>query len=111
MTKNEALVELKGLASAMRTIQERDGEFAKVHCSVIEEALNKVLAVLYEHKQVLHEKIVIDHSIFYDGSTEKEINTLNSLYPNDEVYVHSVVPGKAHITVYKKQNELKEKSN
>lgn len=44
--------------------------------------------------------IVIQSGLFHDGSSNEEIEYIESLYPNKKFYVHMVLPGEAHITVY-----------
>jgi len=43
MIKGETFWKVKGVIDAMQELQERDGENAKVHCSVIEKMLNEIL--------------------------------------------------------------------
>lgn len=48
MTVNIAYYRLKGLIEFLEEVQESDGEDAKVHCSVMKNALNKVINELDE---------------------------------------------------------------
>lgn len=44
------LSEIKGMIGAMQHFQKEHGEYAKVHCSVIEEQLNKILLTLEKER-------------------------------------------------------------
>lgn len=40
--KANALSEIKGVLMAMKDLQEKDGEYAKVNCSVVEKFLERI---------------------------------------------------------------------
>lgn len=48
------------------------------------------------------EKVILLSEIFYDGSTVEEMAHISSVFPNRETFVHMVIPGEAHITVWDK---------
>lgn len=49
----------------------------------------------------MEENIVISNGLFYDGTTKEEIDYIYSLYPNEKVIIHTIMPSEAHITVMK----------
>lgn len=47
----------------------------------------------------MEEDIVLNSGVFYDGSTQKELDYIYSLYPNRDVIIHTIRPSVAHVTV------------
>ena len=52
----------------------------------------------------MKENIIVHHDIFYDGSTQEELQHIELLYPDKEILIQTVHPGEAHITVWNKEN-------
>jgi len=51
------------------------------------------------------EDIVIVDGIFHSSTIEESISYIHSLYPDGEVIIHEILPGEAHITVMKREEE------
>lgn len=51
------------------------------------------------------DKLVIQNGLLYDGSTKKEIDLLDNMFPDKSVIIHMVRPGEAHITVHEEDKD------
>ena len=70
-------------------------ESAKIVYSDYDFLINKT-----DEKSV--KNIIVKSGLFLGGTTQEEINLLNSLCPEHNIVVNAVFPGAAHITIYEK---------